>query len=99
MKTAFAALSLVCCISLTGCSSLVYTTSLDKLMCDGITSGGSRDCSAERYKTFIGTRKNVENIRDTDWPARLLFLVDAPLSAVLDVVFLVYTIPRDLLER
>lgn len=99
MKTLVATSLISCCFALSGCSSLVYTTSLDTWLCEGFTVSGAKDCKSEKYKTFVGTRKNFENIKDTDWPARLLFLVDTPFSAILDVVFLIYTIPRDLIAE
>lgn len=88
---------LACWIFLSGCSSLVYTTSMDTALCESI-SGGAR-CPEARYKTLIGTRKNIDNFKDTDMPAAMLFLVDMPLSLVLDVVFFIYTIPRDLINE
>lgn len=97
MKSVFVGLLLSTTVLLSGCSSLFYTTSNDS-MC-GIVSGVGNKCSEEKYKTYIGTRKNFENIKDTDWPERLLFIVDIPLSAIVDTLFLVYTVPRDLISQ
>ena len=91
-------IALIFSLTVGGCSSIAYTISTKGGLC-GMVSGGGDDCGDEKRKMFIGTRKNVEAIKETEWPEKLLFLIDTPLSAVLDVIFLVYTVPRDLIAN
>jgi uncharacterized protein YceK len=99
MKKLTSFLPIIVAINISGCASIFHTTPLADLPCAMSTSGSSASCPDERNLIYIGARKDVEAIFDTDGGAVVLPLVDFPLSVVFDTIFLPYTIPYTLLSQ
>lgn len=86
-------------INISGCASIANTTPLAESMCGSVSTVGGSSCQKTRNKIYIGARKDAEAISDTNGLGIALPMIDLPLSAVLDTIFLPYTIPYTLFSK
>jgi len=94
MKKTHVLITILCASLLTGCASVLKTTGMDReLFCIKVSGA---NCQKEKNLIYIGAKTDVELIADGKGLFVLLPLIDLPLSAACDTLFLPYTVPYTL---